>query len=72
MIREEVVASAGLGSTYFWGVELHADIERKFSIRRRKVVGAPSRISNIIRSALILVTMNGKIRKGRRIPNDLL
>ena len=45
----------GRDATYFWSVELHANIEREFSIRRRVVVGAPGRITNIIRRALIFI-----------------
>ena len=43
----------GREATHFWGVELHADIEREFSIRRGEIVGAPGRITNIIGGALI-------------------
>lgn len=59
-------------ATYFWGVELQADIEREFPICRRKVVGAPGRITNIIRSALILAAMSGQSVGEKRIPIDLL
>jgi hypothetical protein len=39
---------------YFWGIELYSNIEREFSICRRKVVGTSGGVANEIRGALIL------------------